>query len=80
VHAPTVTFLSYADLRAFTIERGGAAAFSLKSDAPKHAALAESLMLGRGDVCVGTPRSTFSKLATTWWSVGLPVYVYLYVP
>jgi hypothetical protein len=29
--------------------------------------LAESLMIGRGDVCIGSPRSTYSKLATTWW-------------
>jgi hypothetical protein len=34
---------------------------------PGLADLADSLMLGRGQVCVGTPGSTFSKLATNWW-------------
>jgi len=29
--------------------------------------LAESLILARGQVCIRTPRSTYSKISTVWW-------------
>ena len=31
--------------------------------------LLESLMLGRGQVCVRTVRSTFSQVPSAWWCV-----------
>jgi hypothetical protein len=54
-----VNIISIDDLKRFSVKR--------HSEAMLVPDLAESLMLGRGRVCIGTARSTFSKIATTWW-------------
>jgi len=45
----------------------GAYSGSVESGRMRCGDLADSLTLGSGAVCIGTPRSTFSKVATQWW-------------
>jgi len=74
-----VTVLSYRDLETFSLALSDLDHHRRATTAPTTATtaaagwsagfadLADSLLLGRGQVCVGTPGSTFSKIATNWY-------------
>ena len=68
-HLPSATIVTLTDFEAYVVDRKltHEAGLATSNGHLKISHLAESLLLGRGRVCVGSPRSTFSKIATTWW-------------
>ena len=68
-----VTFVTYVDFEIYALHRD----FPPQSNSGhiKFADLAESLILGRGNVCIGTPGSTFSKVATNWWNAAFCEFI-----
>jgi len=61
-----VTFLTFLDFEAYALHSDTVP--QSNNGHLEFGDLAESLILGRGNVCIGTPRSTFSKVATNWWN------------